>query len=391
MITSRSGTHGVLTPSDDVPFHRTLSKRRRLDSTRHSPSDTEDCSKLSSSPQSTKRSYNSEWYNYGFNDEIVKYAENCCEELNHQTEEYFIKYFIESKIKEQLEDESKPMVERLEYAGFEKEKAKELKNIFEKNDMFHHQMLFYWLENYLDSVRLADYKIPENFKPKNKNRWELKSITQKRVPIPKEIQIIQSQTVQKKKLNELINGSGASIDKKSDQLWFHGAHAKNIVNIAENTIDLERGNKKQQFSRSNGFYLSDRYDAAYKWASRKSDGGPFGVLVYNFILELKANEMQMEAESCILDFYKEYGHGNELDEALEQTIKYCTSEDKEDIENEDLQNLIENAKFLYGPLCTDQGERIKLENKQNVNQLCVKDKDLAKFIDSKLLCIIFIA
>ena len=164
------------------------------------------------------------------------------------------------------------MVERLGYAGFEKEKALELENIFKKNDMFHHQMLFYWLENYLDSVRLAGYEIPDNLKPKNENKWETIEIKQKRVPKPKNIPVIRSPTkVPEEKLNELINGSGASIDVKSDQLWFHGAHAKNIVNIAVNTIDLVKGSKYQQFSRSNGFYLSDKYGAAYDWASRKSD------------------------------------------------------------------------------------------------------------------------
>ena len=116
------------------------------------------------------------------------------------------------------------------------------------------------------------------------------------------------------------------------------------------------------------------------------------MLVYNFTLE----ELKEQAESCILDFYKEYDHGNELDEALKQTIKYCTSEIQNDIENKDLQNKIEDAKFLYGPLCTDgqsknkgKVERKKL-NRQNINQLCLTDKILAKFIDSKLLCIIFI-
>ena len=126
------------------------------------------------------------------------------------------------------------------------------------------------------------------------------------------------------------------LGKKDGKNWYHGAPIDCILNIVENGIDLERGNKLQQFSRKNGFYVADNYQFSRDWAYEKALLSPkkqFGVLVFNFsVQDLK------ELTSEGLDIY-DYGH-NDVSEVVKQVVDY--NENENDLDNAALQNAIKN-------------------------------------------------
>ena len=166
--------------------------------------------------------------------------------------------------------------------------------------------------------------------------------------------------------------TNASDEDQSYEYWFHGTDAASANKIAiEKGINISAGKGARDFSNGDGFYLSDSFHRALDWTRKK-----WFACEYTAILRYKVTRDVLSNEDGLrLSFPEDR-------DLWKQVIRYFRSEGEEG--TEDLDDQLNNATFIIGPLSKDGWWD---ENKANSNwpeplrdnwtQLCIRDKKLA--------------
>jgi len=296
----------------------------------------------------------------------------------HQLPWYYAYNYIENALNTNLNKDAE-IKDQLMYAGFNEETALYLESCAKKSEMFFHQSLIYWIQIYYE-VETAFKKCPntsdvEELKKLSNKEWKKNTVNSNGQLIDVYKLLIKS--TQYKRIPELVvNEEKISLLEKTNGIWFHGtsySHAKDILN---NGIMLNRGRPRQDFSDGYGFYLSQYYETAAKWAIGRnlSPERYASVLVYNFDYEVSENYNGMDLyEHGLLEIWKKVINYNRNGVAPEKELK-------DDIDETD---------FIRGPMSGDGHKEDQLTPKK-VNQLCIKNRNMAKEISRMLIAVFYI-
>lgn len=159
------------------------------------------------------------------------------------------------------------------------------------------------------------------------------------------------------------------IDDGDHEVFFHGTEHDSAEDIIEGGIDLKRGERCQDFSNGDGFYLGDDFKEARRWPA--SRGNP-DVAVLVFCVE----KTELRGPYNGLDLRKNKKRWSEL---IKQFRKGRPA-------NKFL-NTLEKFDFIEGPMADWSSSDRK--SRHGTYQLCVKDGRCVEIFDRSLHSVIF--
>ncbi|XP_055873458.1 uncharacterized protein LOC106059703 isoform X1 [Biomphalaria glabrata] len=251
------------------------------------------------------------------------------------------------------------------------------------------QTSLYWAKSYLKTVWFSHPLISQcnnEFLPTEVDKWiecreiiEIRQIELSNKTAIGHIKLFRAS--KQSKLTDLAVKREYCIENKN--VYYHGTEQYCLYGergkdgILSKGIDLRKGNGKQDFSHRCGFYLSDTLDAAREWGGNKSPNDHC-VIVFAIPEELLNAEGQGG-----LDVTSD-------DEKWGRVVDYFRNGESntESNFNDSELNEINNAKFIKGNISKRDKSAYTINNIV-VRQICLKEKEYAKRIESCIRAIIF--
>ena len=154
--------------------------------------------------------------------------------------------------------------------------------------------------------------------------------------------------------------------------WFHGTDIEAAINILDNGIIIEGGNKKLCFSNGNGFYITSNLEFAYHWSLCTlipSEQLESAIIIFednDKSIETTNNAVQLDNDSPHYSKVIHYFRHNKC--------KIKTNATKEEM------NSIQRYDYIFGPIPTNNP--LGKENEVDF-QLCLRNQNLAdKFFNN---------
>ena len=328
---------------------------------------------------------------------------------NHQTDHYYLQSFLDCEIDHFVYEntENQAALGTLLYAiGFDDDGARFVKEWLEANPLRCQQSIAYWIRVYLDEMSKNHVLLNDD----PKERYVLcKDVIGKWVgietercgilsdsddnddivddhdyddgvdqPITTEIPIIN--TSLENAFLVTWKGSLIGVAEAHPNLWFHATDHHSADHIRLNGINLNYGSQMQDFSDSGGFYLTESYEYALKWAKGKFTSGKLAVIVFDFDLA------ELEFKGIYL---------NDRAEDWEQIVSANRNGVQRSALTKKLYKEFSKADFVHGPMSVNA---LGLCNKSwktdlyhvNMPQLCVKSDALAAKLSDNINRIIFL-
>ena len=235
---------------------------------------------------------------------------------NHQTDHYYLQLFLDSEIDHFLYEntDNQAALGTLLYAiGFDDDGTKLIKEWVEANPLRCQQSVAYWIRVYLDEMFKNHVLLNEDTKERyllckdvigkwvgiETERWEILSNSD----FDENDDIVddhdnndddvdQTITIEIPIINTTLEnaflvtwkGNFIGAAEARSNLWFHATDHHSADQIRLNGINLNYGSQMQDFSNSGGFYLTESYEYALKWAKGKFTSGKLAVIVFDFVL-----------------------------------------------------------------------------------------------------------
>ena len=165
---------------------------------------------------------------------------------------------------------------------FTNNRALMLKQWIETKDADHYQNVFYWVNNYIEDI-FSHYVLMTDalrFPWSEKiDKWNIRLVPMERESYLNEKQSLIAKVnihycnIVHKNIENMTHWNSGYFPPKSDEsfsIFFHGTNHEGVINIISNGINIEFGNKEQDFSHNKGLYVSYDFIDAVKWAKKKS-------------------------------------------------------------------------------------------------------------------------
>jgi len=322
----------------------------------------------------------------------------------HQPDLYYLKRFMKENIEDNLNpSSSSPSLSQsecyatvLEESGFTNSKASTLGSLICENDPEQHQSLTYWIDAYLEYAFKYDIFLNDNcprfpFTEKKLDKW-IKYSTKIRDRVDGKLELIEFD-VHYINLNEQ---GVKSITKKSDRFplseksskyWYHGTDHKAAEHILKHGILLSEGRERQDFSQKNGFYLSQDYSYACKWANKRGS------------TIIKGAVLVFEYECLTCDKFTGTNFFSDFDEwtPWEECVRFFRSGKTDHPDSIELESRLIVSDYLFGPRSGDNTENSRscewkpTISEGNIPQLCIRSEKMAKKLSLNLKGVMFFA
>ena len=306
----------------------------------------------------------------------------------HQTDQYHIKDFVLKAVEENYDADVSAV---LAAAGFSLAKASLLAEQLESSDLFVHQPLTYWVEWFIDYM--FQYDIFLNLQcprfPHNEDTLD------SWIPIPTTRTIYDESTEEETELVfevpvyntvqgiKSVTRDGVCYPPSAieDGVWYHATDHASAESIRANGIILTTGNKRQDFSHGDGFYLTPYLHFAEKWAEKK--GGPSKSAIVVFKHSINAAKYK-GMDLCL-----------ESDETWSQVVKYYRSGKQRKCPKK-LEKRLSDTDYIEGPMSGDNTRCMHpnwqpSKKRGDSNQLCIKSEELADEFSNNIDGIIFMS
>ena len=312
---------------------------------------------------------------------------------NHQTDQYHITDIVCKAVEQNYKPDT-PIADILAASGFSTAKASLFAEELENNELSFHQSLSYWVEWYLDFMFQYDIFLTSEYTyfPHNEdqlNEWfcitTTRTIYDESTDVENEYQL-EVQVYNSVEGLKCVTKDGAAYPprKIEEGVWYHATDHASAEHIRINGIQLDEGNKKQDFSDGNGFYLTPYVEFAEKWATKKGGSTKGAIIVFKH----KINA----------DKYKGLDLCLESDEKWSQVVKYYRS-GKNSILYKCPSKLafeLKKTDYIEGPMSGDSTKFSHVgweptKKKGESNQLCIKSQKLADEFSDKIDAIIFLS
>ena len=304
---------------------------------------------------------------------------------NHRPDSYYLSHFLmcnmESANDEVNLDANTEAI--LKKYGFSEARSKILSDWISENKLSKQQTLWYWVEWYLTYRFEYDiFLCPDcpryPFHEDEIDQWKTMKIDSGELEDGNEwvltVPIINTST----KGAHCLRLDGKIFPPKEPQanLWYHGTLHKSADNIMYSDIQLGAGSVQQDFSDGSGFYLTPDYAYALEWA--KGKGPEIAVIVFNI--------GPLSTEFTKMDL-------SERDKEWEQIVKYNRSGGDTALPI-DLKKEFENCSYVTGPMSnvgrTSTPEFVEGDCGNKIMQMCIKSREMAKYVSSHICAVIFI-
>ena len=312
---------------------------------------------------------------------------------NHQTDQYHITDIVCKAVEQNYKPDT-PIADILAASGFSTAKASLFAEELENNELSFHQSLSYWVEWYLDFMFEYDIFLTSEYAyfPHNEdqlNEWF--SITTARTSNDESTDVENEYQLEVQVYNSVeglkcVTKDGAAYPprKIEEGVWYHATDHASAEHIRIDGIQLHEGNKSQDFSHANGFYLTPYVEYAEEWAKRRGGSTKGAIIVFKH----KINA----------DKYKGLDLCFESDEKWSQVVKYYRSGEKKGLYNcpKKLVSELKKTDYIEGPMSGD-GTKFShvgwepTKKKGESNQLCIKSQKLADEFSDKIDAIIFLS
>eukprot|EP00112_Aurelia_sp_Birch-Aquarium-sp1_P016318 Seg369.4 transcript_id=Seg369.4/GoldUCD/mRNA.D3Y31 product="hypothetical protein" protein_id=Seg369.4/GoldUCD/D3Y31 len=320
---------------------------------------------------------------------------------NHQTDQYYLQEFLDSKIYQfssENTDNQPALSTLLQAVGFDDNGTKFIEEWLEENPMRCQQSAEYWIRVYLDEMFKNDVLLNDEIKKRyvlcndvlgkwvgvETERYEIVTNNcdddddDDDQPVTIEIPIIN--TTLENAYSVTWNDSVINNAEAHPNLWFHATNHHSADHIRLNGINLNYGARMQDFSNSGGFYLTDSYEYALKWAKGKFTSGKLAVLVFDLDLaEMEFRGMYLKDRAVDWKQIVSLNRNNMQRSALTKTLHKEFSK----------------ADFVHGPMsinasgvCNKTWTTDFLH--EEMLQLCVKSDALASKLSNNIGGIIFL-
>ena len=312
---------------------------------------------------------------------------------NHQTDQYHITDIVCKAVEQNYKPDT-PIADILAASGFSTAKASLFAEELENNELSFHQSLSYWVEWYLDFMFQYDIFLTSEYAyfPHNEdqlNEWF--SITTARTSNDESTDVENEYQLEVQMYNSVeglkcVTKDGAAYPprKIEEGVWYHATDHASAEHIRIDGIQLHEGNKRQDFSHANGFYLTPYVEYAEEWAKRRGGSTKGAIIVFKH----KINA----------DKYKGLDLCFESDEKWSQVVKYYRSGEKKGLYNcpKKLVSELKKTDYIEGPMSGDSTifSHVGWEptkKKGESNQLCIKSQKLADEFSDKIDAIIFLS
>lgn len=183
--------------------------------------------------------------------------------------------------------------------------------------------------------------------------------------------------------NEADNCFPESLEDDEFELFFHGTRHESAQNIMEHGIDVRKGNAKQDFSDTDGFYLGKNFDEACRWT--RSRGYPnTAVLVFRVNkLELRGDDKEKG-----LDLRDSVNNNQNMKEWQEVVRQFRCRPDRKF-----RKEINKSYQFIEGPMASISGKNPSSlshpKQKDGSYQLCVRKDNCAELFDRSLHSVVF--
>uniref|UniRef100_A0A2C9L1U3 PARP catalytic domain-containing protein n=1 Tax=Biomphalaria glabrata TaxID=6526 RepID=A0A2C9L1U3_BIOGL len=313
---------------------------------------------------------------------------------DHREDCYYIIKLLESKEQDLNYDTNDMGIaglsKNLVSLGFTQARASAIaKNI--PSELIDLQMPSFWAERYLENAYLyhpllsAVSRYP--YSEDEKDKWFQKEIPTDQRDEPNEdiksfkIRMLNS-TSKSPVNNKLVEDYLGKVkdEDKDSVLLFHGTTHAGAESILTSGITLTAGQKGQDFSSGDGFYLSEKLEDADKW-SGAARGEHKAVVVFKVKKEM-------------LDARKENGLDLTGDQGMWQSVvKICRNQYHD---KKAKAKLLKGVSFIKGNLCLNPKDYTSGKSNaegfgQNEVQFCIRDEDYSVKFGSlqNVCCVVF--
>ena len=311
----------------------------------------------------------------GLQDDFGRRLKNLSEEIRqHKTDMNLLMCFIKELDESQNVDfqDVETLQQSLQKMGFIENRSKVIAKWITEQAFPDHRSLLAWAQIYIENlfkydIFLSDQVSKFPFKETTLNKWFTQKVDDHEdedghVP---EVFVVNTTKQEdavariKEKVVEFKNNN------PKERLFYHGTDHQSAVNILESGIRLGKGTSECDFSDGNGFYLADDFD--------------YALTQYAMIRKYAALLIFHISDDCLTRGLDLSGPENRKD--LRAVVNYFKSGgSKKHGLDKKLYNSIQNCHYIFGPISRDGKDDGKSSKWDSVNQICIKNKDMAKEI-----------